>query len=211
LRKSKEARDKACSTTSYKVTVTNKDVIKSGISQQTETSCQAGHSILILYNDSNRLTKERSMLLATLCYVKSNGQTLMIYRNRKANDMHEGKWNGLGGKFEAGETPEECVIREVLEESGLTIQNPKLCGLLMFPNFKGNDWYVFVFIATELSGELIDSLEGKLEWIPDDKVLTLSLWESDHIFMPWIRETKFFSAKFIYEADQMKGYEVVFH
>ena len=69
----------------------------------------------------------------------------------------------MGGKFEAGESPEECGIREVLEESGLSIQNPKYCGLLIFPNFKGNDWYVFVFTATKFTGELIDSSEGKLE------------------------------------------------
>ena len=79
------------------------------------------------------------MILATLCYVKHDGCTLMLHRNKKANDIHEGKWNGLGGKFEAGETPEECAIREVYEESGLSIRGPKLCGLLMFPNFKGND------------------------------------------------------------------------
>ena len=68
----------------------------------------------------------------------------LVHRNKKANDIHEGKWNGLGGKFEAGETPEECVRREVLEESGLVMQDPHLHGLLVFPNFKGNDWYVFV-------------------------------------------------------------------
>ena len=79
------------------------------------------------------------MLLATLCYVKRDGYTLMVYRNKKADDIHQGKWNGLGGKFEAGESPEECVRREILEESGLSIHNPKLCGLLMFPKFKGND------------------------------------------------------------------------
>lgn len=135
----------------------------------------------------------------------------MLHRIKKANDIHEGKWNGLGGKFEAGETPEECVRREVQEEAGLVIQNPRLQGLLMFPNFKGNDWYVFVFTATEFSGELIDSPEGKLEWIPDEQVLDLRLWESDHIFMPWIHEGKFFSAKFEYEGDQMRGYDVVFH
>ena len=132
------------------------------------------------------------------------------HRNKKANDVHEGKWNGLGGKFEAGETPEECVIREILEESGLSIQNPKLCGLLIFPNFKGNDWYVFVFTAHEFSGELIDSPEGRLEWIPNEKILSLNLWESDPIFMPWIGEGKFFSAKFEYEGDKMRRYHVVF-
>jgi 8-oxo-dGTP diphosphatase len=117
----------------------------------------------------------------------------------------------LGGKFEAGETPEECVIREVYEESGLLIRNPKLCGLLIFPKFKGNDWYVFVFTANDFTGELIDSPEGKLEWIPDEKIPNLNLWESDHIFMPWIQEERFFSAKFEYEEDKMRGYAVVFH
>jgi 8-oxo-dGTP diphosphatase len=152
-----------------------------------------------------------SMILATLCYIKHNGCTLMVHRNKKINDIHEGKWNGLGGKFEAGETPEECVIREVLEESGLFIQNPKYCGLLIFTNFKGNDWYVFVFTAMEFTGELIDSPEGKLEWIPDEKLLDLNLWESDHIFFAWINEGKLFSAKFEYEGDEMREYNVVFH
>jgi 8-oxo-dGTP diphosphatase len=151
------------------------------------------------------------MILATLCYLKRDGCTLMVFRNKKANDIHEGKWNGLGGKFEAGETPEECVLRETLEESGLSIQNPKLCGLLMFRKFKGNDWYVFVFTASDFTGQLIDSPEGKLEWIPDEKIHGLNLWESDHIFMPWIQEGKFFSAKFEYEGDEMRGYNVVFH
>jgi len=136
---------------------------------------------------------------------------ILEHRNKKANDIHEGKWNGLGGKFEAGETPEECVIREVLEESGLSVQNPRLRGLLMFPKFKGNDWYVFVFTASEFNGELIDSPEGELEWIPDEKILDLNLWESDHIFMPWIPEGRFFSAKFEYEGERMRGYDVVFH
>ena len=131
--------------------------------------------------------------------------------NRKVNDIHEGKWNGLRGKFEAGETPEECIIREVYEESGLSIHNPKLCGLLMFPKFKSNDWYVFVFTAMEFSGELIDSPEGELKWIPDENIPALNLWESDHVFMPWIKDNKFFSAKFEYEEDKMRKYDVVFH
>ncbi len=135
----------------------------------------------------------------------------LVQSNKKINDIHEGKWNGLGGKFEAGETPEECVLREVLEESGLSIQNPKYCGLLLFTNFKGNDWYVFVFTASEFTGELIESPEGRLEWIRDEKLLDLSLWESDHIFFPWLAEEKIFSAKFEYEGDKMQGYHVVFH
>jgi 8-oxo-dGTP diphosphatase len=151
------------------------------------------------------------MILATLCYVKRDGCTLMLYRNKKPNDIHEGKWNGLGGKFEPGETPEECVTREVWEESGLSIQNPKLCGLLMFPKFKGNDWYVFVFTANKFSGALIDSPEGRLEWIPDEEALNLNLSESNLIFMPWIENGEFFSAKFNYEDAKMMGYKITFH
>lgn len=135
----------------------------------------------------------------------------MVHRSKKANDAHQGKWNGLGGKFEAGETPEMCIRREVQEEAGLVIQNPHLHGLLTFPNFRGVDWYVFVFTATEFSGELIDSPEGKLEWIPDEQLASLNRWESDHIFIPWIQEGRFFSAKFEYEGDVMQRYDVTFH
>ena len=152
------------------------------------------------------------MILATLCYVKHNGKTLMVHRNKKPGDIHAGKWNGLGGKFEEGESPEGCVIREVQEESGLVIQNPRLHGLLVFTNFKGTDWYVFVFTATDFSGELTaSSPEGRLEWVDDDKLTSLNLWESDRIFLPWIEAGKFFSAKFKYEGDKMLGHAVNFH
>lgn len=151
------------------------------------------------------------MTLATLCYIKNDGQTLMLHRNKKHNDMHTGKWNGLGGKFEPGESPEDCVIREVREESGLQICSPRLHGLLIFPNFKGDDWYVFTFTTHEFEGELIDSPEGKLEWVPDEKLTSLNLWESDQIFFPWLEEERFFSAKFIYTGNQMQSYEVAFH
>ena len=151
------------------------------------------------------------MILATLCYIKRNGKTLMVYRNKKPNDMHTGKWNGLGGKFEPGESPEECVRREVWEESGLRIRNPKLHGLLMFPNFKDADWYVFVFTARDFEGELIDSPEGELEWIPDEELTSLNLWSSDQVFFPWLENGNFFSAKFIYEGEEMQSYEVTFH
>lgn len=135
--------------------------------------------------------------LATLCYVKTHGQTLMLHRVKKQNDMHAGKWNGLGGKLEPGETPEACVIREVREESGLTITDPVLRGLLTFPAFANNeDWYAFVFVARHFSGQLIDSPEGRLEWIDDERLLDLNLWEGDRIFLRWLDDDAFFFRSF---------------
>lgn len=152
------------------------------------------------------------MKLATLCYVRNAGRTLMIHRIKKANDMHAGKWNGLGGKLEPGETPEECVCREVLEEAGLIIVNPRLHGLLTFPQFaKGEDWYAFVFTAAEYTGKQIDSAEGHLAWIPDADLLDLNLWEGDRIFLPWLSQEKFFSGKFAYLNGKLEAYHVVFH
>jgi 8-oxo-dGTP diphosphatase len=151
------------------------------------------------------------MILATLCYIKHAGKTLMLHRNKKSDDIHAGKWNGLGGKFEAGESPEMCIRREVQEEAGLSIHDPHLHGLLIFVNFKGNDWYVFVFSATDFIGEMIDSPEGRLEWIADDKLPDLPLWPSDAVFLPWLKKDKFFSARFLYAGDLMLGYEVTFH
>ncbi|MCH8171555.1 MAG: 8-oxo-dGTP diphosphatase [Bacteroidetes bacterium] len=154
------------------------------------------------------------MKLATLCYVKDNStnKTLMLYRNKKENDYHEGKWNGLGGKFELGETPEECAIRELKEESGLTVKNPKLKGFITFPNFDGvDDWYVFVFVITNFEGNLIDSPEGKLEWIPNEKLTSLNLWGGDKIFLEWLNLDKFFSAKFNYKNGKFIDYVVSFY
>ncbi len=152
------------------------------------------------------------MKLATLCYVKHNGYTLMLHRVKKHNDMHAGKWNGLGGKLNEGETPEECVVREVCEEAGLVIRNPKLHGVLTFPAFANNeDWYAFLFTATEFEGALIDSAEGVLRWVPDEELLDLNLWEGDRVFLPWLEQSKFFSGKFVYKGGQLEGYEVVFY
>ncbi len=154
------------------------------------------------------------MKLATLCYVRDakNLTTLMLHRVKKENDMHEGKWNGLGGKFEDGETPEECVIREVLEESGLSISNPKLQGFITFPAFdQFEDWYVFVFTADEFTGELIDSPEGNLEWIKNDNLMDLKLWEGDKIFMGWFDSGKVFSAKFEYDKGEFVSHDVIFY
>jgi 8-oxo-dGTP diphosphatase len=154
------------------------------------------------------------MKLATLCYVmnKNNKTTLMIHRIKKENDYHEGKWNGLGGKFEAGESPEECAVREIKEESGLTVKSPRMHGFITFPKFdQVDDWYVFIFTAEVYEGKLIDSPEGKLEWIPYDKVTELNLWEGDKIFLEWLYQDKFFSAKFNYENGKYKDYSVFFY
>ncbi len=141
------------------------------------------------------------MKLATLCYVRRDGKTLMIHRNKKANDMHRGKWNGLGGKFAPGETPEECAVREIYEESGLQVRDLKLRGVLTFPAFANDeDWYAFVFTATPIGkdADLIASPEGDLQWVEDRRLLELNLWEGDRIFIPWLEQGRFFSAKFVY-------------
>ncbi|HAR66588.1 MAG TPA: DNA mismatch repair protein MutT [Lentisphaeria bacterium] len=154
------------------------------------------------------------MIAATLCYVRDleNGRTLMLHRTKKDDDIHEGKWNGLGGKFDPGESPEMCVIRELHEESGLTIVDPELKGLLVFPNFaKGMDWHVFVFVATKFSGELIDCAEGELDWIESDRLTELNLWDGDRVFLPWLDGSRFFSGRLVYEDGKFIGHDVSFY
>ena len=152
------------------------------------------------------------MKISTLCYIQNKHQTLMLHRIKKKNDMHQGKWNGLGGKLIDGESPEECVKREVLEESGLTIKNPKLHGIITFPKFdKIDDWLVFVYSSNNFNGSLIESDEGELEWINNTKIADLNLWEGDKIFMQWLNVDKFFSAKFIYKNKKLEDYNVIFY
>ena len=152
------------------------------------------------------------MKLATLCYIRRYGHTLMIHRVKKTNDMHAGKWNGLGGKLEPGETPEECVIREIREEAGLNAANPRLRGIITFPGFPNDeDWYTLMFVVDEFDGDLIDSPEGYLKWIPDAELLELNLWEGDRIFIPWLDQKGFFSGKFVYEDEALVSHSVVFY
>lgn len=152
------------------------------------------------------------MKLATLCYLRQNGKTLMVHRIKKPNDIHEGKWNGLGGKFEPGETPEECAQREIFEESGLRVHKLLLKGLLTFPLFaRDEDWYAFVFVATDFEGSLIESPEGDLQWIDDSKLLDLNLWTGDRIFLPWLDRAGFFSGKFVYQNGELVDHSAVFY
>ena len=152
------------------------------------------------------------MKLATLCYVRQDNRTLMIHRIKKPDDMHQGKWNGLGGKLEAGESPEQCAVREIAEESGLQVTGLELKGILTFPAFDEiEDWYCFVFVARAFSGELIESSEGILRWVPDGELLSLNLWEGDRIFLPWLDREGIFSARFVYEHGQLVSHGVVFY
>lgn len=152
------------------------------------------------------------MIFATLCYVRRAGKTLMIHRVKKENDMHHGKWNGLGGKLEPGESPEECAVREIQEESGLLATGWTLKGVLTFPEFaKEEDWYAFVFVIDEFTGDLIDSPEGNLRWVDNTELLDLNLWEGDRVFLPWLDDPGIFSGKFIYQDGELIDYDVHFY
>lgn len=149
------------------------------------------------------------MKLATLAYLKRDGHTLML---QKAKGYQTGKWNGLGGKFEPGESPEDCLKREVFEESGLTVVGARLKGFITFPDFDGSDdWYAFVYVVTEYTGNLKASDEGELRWVPDADVLNLDIWEGDTVFLPWLEHPGVFSAKFVYEQGFFKNYSVSFY
>lgn len=152
------------------------------------------------------------MKLATLCYVRRGGKTLMMHRIKRPDDMHYGKWNGLGGKMHPGETPEECVVREVREESGLELAEPQLKGFITFPAFDDvEDWYVFVFTAADFTGTLAENGEGRLEWIEDGALPKLDLWEGDQVFMPWLDGDRIFSARICYDQGRLSGHEVTFY
>jgi 8-oxo-dGTP diphosphatase len=133
----------------------------------------------------------------------------MMLRNKKLNDVHTGKWIPLGGGFEAGESPEECMRREVREESGLEVESAVLKGVITFPNFaeRGDRW-VFVFVVTAFSGDLGACLEGDLHWIADHDLESLEMWPGDRLFMNWLAEPGFFSAKIVYREGTVESHDV---
>lgn len=153
------------------------------------------------------------MKMSTLGYLISEDQILLLHRNKKKDDMHAGKWVGLGGKMEPGETPEECMLREFKEESGLVLEQVKWRGLITFPAFANEeDWYVYVFTASEYSGSLIQCEEGTLAWLPLDALDGLPTWEGDKIFLKWLLEDKrFFSGKIVYDQHGAVSHTVKFY
>ena len=156
-------------------------------------------------------------VLTTICYIEKDGKTLMLYRNKKKNDVHEGKYVGIGGKFEFGETPEECIIREIKEETGLTVNSLRYHGLISFPKFSNDDnWYMFIFSCRDFEGEvpedrLDDCPEGRLLWVDNDKVMDLNMWDGDRVFLEWVATKKVFNAKIEYEDGELKRYNVDFY
>ena len=140
----------------------------------------------------------------TLCYLEKDGKYLMLLRNKKEIDENKGKWIGVGGKFEAGESPEDCLIREVKEETGLDLIQYKLRGIVTFILNEKEAEYMFLYTADNYEGQIKECNEGKLAWIEKDMVSDLNLWEGDKIFLRLLKENApFFSLKLNYRDDEL--------
>ncbi len=140
----------------------------------------------------------------TLCYIERENHYLMLHRIKKENDLNKDKWIGIGGHFEKGESPEDCVVREVYEETGLTLNQYRFCGLITFLSDMSTEEeaseYMCLFHSEDFSGEIKECDEGALEWIHKRDLFALELWEGDKIFLRLMDERRpFFSLKLVYE------------
>lgn len=139
---------------------------------------------------------------STLCYIEKDGCYLMLHRVKKENDVNKDKWIGIGGGFEEDESPEDCVRREALEETGLKLGHVQLRAVITFIIEGGVCEHMFLFKTGDFTGELIDCDEGELEWIAKDRLYSLDLWEGDLIFLKKIENyCEFFTLKLVYSAD----------
>lgn len=144
------------------------------------------------------------MILSTLCYIEKDGCWLMLHRVKKKNDVNHDKWIGVGGKFEEGESPEDCLLREVREETGLALTEYRFRGLVTFVSNEAPTEYMHLFTASGYNGMLRDCDEGTLEWVPIGQVESLPLWQGDKIFLELLRrEDEFFSLKLRYDGDTL--------
>lgn len=144
------------------------------------------------------------MKLTTLCYIEQNGCYLMMHRTKKKNDVNQDKWIGVGGKFEPNEMPEECLIREVKEETGLSLLEYRYRGILTFIADGWESEYIHLYTATEFTGDLTECSEGTLEWVQKDRIETLPIWEGDKIFLRLLMEDAgFFSLKLRYQGNEL--------
>ena len=142
----------------------------------------------------------------TLCYLEQDGQYLMLHRVKKSHDVNHGKWIGVGGKFEFQESPEDCLLREVREETGLTLKSWRYRGIVTFVYNDDEAEYMHLFTADGWTGTLRDCAEGELRWVPRDEVGKLNLWQGDRIFLALLaRDEPFFSLKLTYRGDDLVG------
>ena len=144
------------------------------------------------------------MELTTLCYIEENESYLMLHRIKKAQDISKGKWIGVGGHFEKGESPEDCLLREVKEETGLSLISYRFRGIVTFIYNDAEAEYMCLYTADAYKGELTACDEGELQWIPKKQIGLLNLWEGDRIFLRLLEErTEFFSLKLRYMDDSL--------
>ena len=142
--------------------------------------------------------------LTTLCYIEKDNKYLMLHRIKKENDINHDKWIGVGGKFEWGESPEECMLREVWEETGYTLTSWQYRGIITFVLGEDTVEYMSLFTADGFEGTPIDCNEGVLEWVEKDQIPELNLWEGDRIFFRLLEEQKeFFSLKLVYNKQDI--------
>ncbi len=149
---------------------------------------------------------EDNMKNTTLCYIEKDGKYLMLHRVRKENDENRDKWIGIGGKFEAGESPEDCVLREAREETGLVLTDYRYRGIVTFVSDLWPTEYMHLFTATGYEGVMREDCdEGVLDWIDKRDLLALPMWEGDRIFLRLLDEdTPFFSLKLVYQGDSLR-------
>lgn len=144
------------------------------------------------------------MRLTTICYIEQDGNYLMLHRTKKENDQSHDKWLGVGGKFEKDESPDECILREVKEETGLTLTSYQLRGVMTFVSDIWETEYMFIYTADRFEGELTKCSEGDLQWIKKTEVMNLKLWEGDKIFLKKLIDGDgFFTVKMEYEGEKL--------
>lgn len=144
------------------------------------------------------------MINSTLCYLERGDEYLMLHRVKKAHDLNHDKWIGVGGKFQEGESPEDCILRETWEETGLTLTEYRYRGLVTFVSDQAPTEYMHLFTATGWTGSPHPCDEGELAWIEKASLLRLPMWEGDKIFLDLLdRDVPFFSLKLRYEGDQL--------